>query len=280
MATATATSARAGAGIIVWFTDRNEKYVLVGKESRYLTDIPFDATTTKMIQMLQKTDDTDLTTANKYFTKTSKDIENDISANPIKTGIMKKEGAVLPLRIHYDIPTPRKDTTGYSVQYRYLPQNFKRGIVKGGVEPIDKTREDTARREFKEEVGIDLGSDALLIKLITTKNDYVIFTHEIETDPKQTLKAKVDSINKRISERGRKGEVYDLVFKPLTPILSEIDKTPTAYNLTSREAIKAFATTHSKGGRRRSRTKGRRCSRTKGRRCSRTKGRRRHTKRR
>ena len=262
----TTRNSRAGAGIIVWFTDRNEKYVLVGKESRYLTDISFDAITIKMIQMLQKTDDTDLTTANKYFTKTSKDIENDISANPIKTGIMKKEGAVLPIRIHYDIPTPRKDTTtGYSVQYRYLPQNFKRGIVKGGVEPIDKTREDTARREFKEEVGIDLSSDALLTPLITTKNDYVIFTHEIERDSKQTLKAKVDVINERISKRGRKGEVYDLVFKPLTTILSEIVKTPMAYNLTSREAIEAFATTHRKGGR----TKGRR-----------TKGRRRHTKRR
>lgn len=274
MATATATSARrsgAGAGIIVWYKDQNEKYLLVGKESTHLTDLPFDPTTKKMIEIFEEyKDDNDLPKANIYFAERARAIEKDILADPAKRSIIESR-AVMPIRIQYDIPTPREDSIGYSVKYRYLDKNFKRGIVKGGVEPIDKTREDTARREFHEEVGINL-TGALLIPLTTTQG-YEIFTHEIISTT--NLKVKVDGIIKRISDRGRKGEVYELGFKPLSIILNEIRENPRAYNVKSREAIEVFANSEvrkpTQGGRRRSRkqTKGGRRKPKKNRRRSR-----------
>jgi hypothetical protein len=246
---------RTGAGIIVWTRDvvnPSIKYVLVGKESRWLEDLNpakspsshFDpATLAKIKEFQEYTVDDEYKNANMFFTAKAKELETILKRNPIMIQNAFKDNYM----VRFD--TPKKlSGKGYGVHYRFLPNGFKRGIVKGGTEPEDMNdRQNTILREFAEEVGIKLPKADL--SFVMNVDDYDIFQDEISGDI-------VKIMNSRIQERtrDRKGEMYDLVFKSSVDIL----KTPMSsqrtgpyysdYNKKS-QVLMQFLSNPSSGGR-------------------------------
>jgi hypothetical protein len=234
---ATSRSSKRGAGLILYFEDKGEKYLLVGKESRWIQDLnDLDAITMRILKRFQEyKEDNDLDKANKYFSEMAKELEGSLKTNPVINSVAFMQNFM----VRFDTPA-KLDGVGYSVHYRYLPKegNFLRGIVKGGMEPEDMgDTKKTIMREFREEVGIKLSESQL--SFFKNEEMYDIYTHEV---PLTSVKI----FNERIKDRtmSRKGEIYDLTFKSATEIMRSSKKQGTSeylvgYNRKS-QAIKDF----------------------------------------
>ena len=257
----TSRSSKRGAGLIVSFEDKGEKYLLVGKESRWIQDLDLDATNMKILKRFQEyKEDNDLDKANKYFSEMAKELEGSLKTNPVINSVAFMQNFM----VRFDTPA-KLDGVGYSVHYRYLPKegNFLRGIVKGGMELEDMgDSKKTIMREFREEVGIKLPESQ--ISFFKNEEMYDIYTHGV---PLTSVKL----FNERIKDRtmSRKGEIYDLTFKSAKEIMKSIQRQGTSeylvgYNRKS-QVIKDFllsnsaatsanaATSASRGGGRKSR---------------------------
>jgi 8-oxo-dGTP pyrophosphatase MutT (NUDIX family) len=207
---------RPGAGIIVYFTDGKGTFVLLGKESKHLTDVD-GLFPPGYVKSYETFPGTDITAANAYFSRSADQLEQQIRGDNIRRANFARISSLELIK--YDTPIVGIDTI--SVHYRFLPKNFKRGIVKGGMEPQDSGNPlNTIIREFDEEVGVRLTLDGL--SPYKTVGEYIIYFHEIKSSTETGLRAKVKMFNDTIVARysKRKGELYDLAFKSVKDIIA------------------------------------------------------------
>ena len=144
-----------GAAIVIWYKDKNIKQpvLLVGKESVYVRDLldtnpRFNASYARLILDSEHFDDSKLPSsiaereklqaAKDFFSRQSALLESTLGIG----------------RIQFD--TPAQTSGGFSVNYRYLHQNYKRGVIKGKKEAIDSSPIQTIVREVSEELGINI----------------------------------------------------------------------------------------------------------------------------
>ena len=126
-----------GATVVIWYRDKptGEIYVLVGQESRYLSD-DYDSEELREKQFLKtegKVTNDDFTQIKNRFGQMAKELE-------------KKYPDLGEIR--FDTPK-RVSGKGFLVNYRYLDETkSKYGILKGGVEADDDN--DMQKTAFRE----------------------------------------------------------------------------------------------------------------------------------
>ena len=231
-------STKKGSAVIIWDkNDKGEIGVLVGKESVYLTDIVLEG---DLIEDLQRY----------YLTEMDADaacIESEPIVTTVKKHFMKiafNLSAKYNMEIRYDVPElvdgVRDEGDGecgggvtpyYHVNFRCLPlfENARKGVIKGGRELGDANEMETALREIREELGLDIKPK--YIHSLGEGHHYDLFSlplHEI--GDRRVVSAIMDRIAQR--KKGHSGEVFDLKFVNFTHIP---DLSP--YNVTSREII-------------------------------------------
>lgn len=201
-----------GAAIVLWYKDATNKapMILVGKESKYVSDI-YPEVEEHQVALF---DEKDVEKAKMYFFKKTRDLENAF-------GIA---------RIQYDDP---KQITNQSfhVNYRFLADKSKRGIIKGQVEE-GETHIQAIVREVAEELGVNIHEKMQqIIQDVGICDGYAAFSLELpERD--------IHFFKKRIEERivKKRGEMFELSFEPLSAVLSDIR----AFNYKSSCIIKQF----------------------------------------
>ena len=215
-----------GASAIIWFeeTQTGEKKILVGKESRYLSDFyanknKFTDEDRDFLNAMENLNTEDLEYAKKVYGEQAEELEN----------VIKTKQLFNDTRIQYD--TPEKTNNGYRVHYRCLPDNFKKGVIKGGLdkETDNGNTKNTIMREIREEVGMNVDPNNVI--LIGTCEDYDVYSIKIPNKYIDIFKSAIESRKKRMS-----GEVYDLEFTTLSMIQSELNR----YNSKSKCAINLF----------------------------------------
>jgi hypothetical protein len=205
--------------------------LLVGKESVYVKDLcdenydfnerfgglisEKEVFNTEHLSHLSESDK--LKEAKLNFSRQALELEKILGLGPIK----------------FDTLEEAKTEDGYTVNFRYLPRSFKRGIIKGSKEGSE-TPMQTILREVGEEVGINI-PEAEQRKIIDLGicSRYKTFSLDI------TKKAR-DVFLRRIQERfaARSGEIYEFSFKTLP----EIDSLLHMFNEKSKCAIELFKT--------------------------------------
>ena len=198
-----------GASIVLWFYDDNIKQpvLLVGKESRYMSDFPQYRDIVREKEFFRGTD---LVQAKNFFSKNAQDLED-----------------MLKIQVKFD--TPVLVEGGYIVHYRFLEGSFKRGIIKGGIEGSE-TSEQAILREIREEVGLNIPNINELVTLGICDR-YQVYALDIK-------KKNCQEFEKRIRQRylAKSGEVFDLSFKTLTMIEGQLSE----YNYKSICSINLF----------------------------------------
>ena len=219
-----------GAAIIIWYYDLNikEPVLLVGKESVYVKDLlenhSFNASLSKLIKESEHFDTSKLPSsinekdklqmAKDFFSRQSALLESSLGLG----------------RIQFDTPLETND--GFSVNYRYLPSTYKRGIIKGKKESGDLSPLKTIVREISEELGVNVSEKAQAkIEPICDCDGYTVFTLEINKDTRNFF---LDIIQKRL--KSQTGEIFEFSFKPITEIYSNY----TQYNSKTKCAINNF----------------------------------------
>jgi len=279
-------SKKLGASAIIWFNDdrTGEPFILVGKESVYVSDLyenddgrqkqnltrdqlgEYDLLNAlKNTPNLYLTEDEknlkkeaeNLKTAKETFKERAEELEQILESRFVQLGIKDK-------RIKFDTPEKKNDG-GYEVNYRYLPNNFKRGIIKGGIDGADKNTKDTIIREIAEEVGINVPLEVPI--LIGTSGGYDIYSIDIQQRNVKNFMNAIESRNDR-----RSGEVFDLLFKTIPQIESQKSE----YNTKSIGAIESFKNNlknlnNSSGGKRKPKTKKTKKNKTKKNKTNKTK---------
>ena len=215
-----------GSSIIVWFFDK-EPILLVGKESVYVSDLidkdpKFKSYFGDLIREKEHFTGKDLTAAKMHFSEEATKLETKYGVGAY---ILEKKLGISP-KIHFD--TPEETSDGFRVNYRYLPTDFKRGIIKGGKKPRETPLE-TIVRETAEELGMKIPKNDLID--IGSCLDYNVFSLDIT---KENYKVFTSRIAKRYGARS--GEIFDLKFMPL----SEVEKQMGQYNARSSCAIALF----------------------------------------
>lgn len=245
-----------GAGIVLWYYDEvsRQPILLVGKESVYVSDLIKDDAEFKrrfgeILLEKQEFNTTSLTSMSEE--EKLKDAKKTFSRRALELESMLGLGM-----IKFD--TPEKTETGYKVNFRYLPRDFKRGIIKGGTE-VGETSLQTVLREVGEEVGINIpeSEQQKMINLGDCEK-YTMFSLNIGS-----TKAR-DAFLARIQERlkAKSGEIYEFSFKQL----SQIDTIISDFNTRSQCAIRKFKEkilpTIGRGGRRRKTRKNKKMKQT------------------
>jgi hypothetical protein len=220
-----------GSAVIIWDkNDKGEIGVLIGKESIYLTDIILEG---DVIEDLQRY----------YLHEHASTEEQEPILTNVKKHFMKVAfnlSAKYNMEIRYDVPELVGGDDGigeigvtpyYHVNFRCLPmfENIRKGVIKGGRELSDTNEMETALREIREELGLDIKPK--YIHSLGEGRHYDLFSlplHEI--GDRRVVNAIMDRISQR--KKGHSGEVFDLKFVNFThvPDLSQ-------YNVTSKEII-------------------------------------------
>lgn len=216
-----------GAGIIFWYNSRENPIILVGKESVYISDLinddpTFAAKFGELVSEKQEfntsslssmSDEAKLKEAKKVFSRRAESLKEILDL-----GLLKFD-------------TPQKTETGYRVNFRYLPLDFKRGIIKGKSDN-NETPLETVLREVGEELGINI-SEREQNKMVNLGDcgGYTIFSLQVD-------RSFIEFVGQRVKERltARSGEIYDFTFKPL----SEIETLLNNFNSKSKCAINEF----------------------------------------
>jgi hypothetical protein len=231
---------KTGAAAIIWVEDETsgEKKILVGKESKYVSDIfanknNFTDEDRELLNVMENLITDDINYVKQVYGEQADELET----------IIQEKNILRDTRIQYDTPektvikTNEGDKPGYSIHYRYLPNNFKKGVIKGGYAEIDGKNEDgsnntkeTMLREIREEVGMKIKPNEVSSTNINCKG-YDVYSIKIPHIHITTFEKAIESRKER-----RSGEVYDLEFAPLSTIRSELNN----YNDKSRCAINNF----------------------------------------
>ncbi len=216
------TSSIDGASIILWYQNGTTPMILVGTESNYLSDIHPEVEEYQTVSesYLEKAKDLtriplEVEKAKEYFRKKAEELQKRYSIT----------------KIQYD--NPKKIGDSYHINYRYLSDNAKRGIVKGQMEENENVKE-TILREVAEEVGVKIEIDQKTKDKIVEHgvcNKYNVFSLDIS-------KKRSEEFERRIEQRIKKklGEVFDLKFEPLCSVLSSLS----SFNNRSKCAIEKF----------------------------------------
>jgi hypothetical protein len=202
-----------GSSIIIYFLDKDKQpIILVGKESKYVTDLVKGAVLedVKRKQLFEG----NLTDAKQYFSETARNLEKTLQLG----------------RIQFDTPI-EISANKYKVNYRFLDSSSKRGIIKGGIDAAkNEITIDAIVREVAEEIGVNIPKEKLHDLGLCDK--YQAYCLDIKED-------KFKFFHDRIKERmaSRSGEVFDLSFKPLVSmVLPSLHE----YNSRSKCAIEVF----------------------------------------
>jgi 8-oxo-dGTP pyrophosphatase MutT (NUDIX family) len=240
-----------GSGIIFWvMTPSDGPAILVGKESIYVRDLTEDSTRKETafgksfgakISELETTPSIITTEedAKLYFRRGAQELERLLRIGEIR----------------YDTPH-LVNPNQWTVNYRYLPKDFKRGIIKGRREGSENAKQ-VILREIAEELGFRVGStEATQMVNLGECRGYTIFSLEI-TDPiVRNIKQKVDDRKLKKS-----GEVFDLDFKLIPYLKSPAvfgqlnDKTACSIDLFERHLHSLSSTKKAGGIRKRSNKK-------------------------
>lgn len=215
-----------GAGIVLWYLDR-KPMLLVGKESLYIRDVLNNDTSFKRRferEILEK-EEFDTTT----LTSMSEEDKLKEAKKTFSRRALELEGKLGLGTIKFD--SPKKTETGYTVNFRYLPRDFKRGIIKGGIEN-DETPLQTILREVAEEVGINIPEkeQRKMVDLGECEK-YAIFSLNIGAGARDIF---LERINQRFIAKS--GEIYEFSFKSL----DEIEPLFPIFNRKSQCAISMF----------------------------------------
>jgi hypothetical protein len=182
--------------------------ILVGKESNYVSDVYPN------IEEHQISHESDLEKAKFEFFKKTKELERMHNIE----------------RIQYD--DPKKSGKSYHVNYRYLVNSPRRGIIKGQRDDKNEDIKQTIVREVAEEVGLNMNKktqDNIVEHGICDK--YLVFSIEIKAEDIKVFRQR---IYERIAKK--RGEMFDLGFEPLRGVLSDIK----SFNYKSKCAIEQF----------------------------------------
>jgi len=214
-----------GATIIIYFRDPKTgiMYLLTGKETKYVTDLNDESPEfrQKFMGLIEEEfirDDLDAAKA--FFSERAKYLEEGAVGSYIKSRELGGR------RIQYD--TPIKTDRGYHVKYRYLSTDYRRGVIKGGKEN-DESSKEAILREVREEVGMNIPSEKLEFIGNCMKND--VFSLNIGI---KNVEMFLNAIKERSDKKS--GEVFDLLFRPLPDIV----RTLSEYNIKSSCAIELF----------------------------------------
>lgn len=214
--------AQSGAGIIFYHVDKDNKYyILLGQESKYMTDL-FNGDSLEEFKRLQI-----------YNSPTYEDTFYHIFETAKK--IAAPSGAASPV-IRFDTPHSHIGRTSgrpiFTTHMRYLPSGAKWGIVKGRSNKGEKPYE-TILREFEEEVGYSLERSGIVDFIKLSSNTIFVSStlHQAMiklTDGKMTDKTEEEAveqvymnINNVIAENNtyQYGELYNLHFVDTDTIL-------------------------------------------------------------
>jgi 8-oxo-dGTP pyrophosphatase MutT (NUDIX family) len=213
-----------GAGIIMIDKHRNGyHFVLLGKESQYCTDIwnmfihpdtgrPF--TSKEEFKAYQ----TYRAPASASNAPVAARAEFSRRAHALTSRNVEFEGG-----IRFDtIKQNAADPSIWTTNFRFLPENFRYGIVKGGRE-TGETISQTIQREAREEIGIvlDPGMQIGIVPELI-ENYCMVFTYIDQVGPAQIANFRkyiTDTIARRTAEHY--GELYDLAFVSVDMIFGE-----------------------------------------------------------
>lgn len=201
-----------GSGIILYYKKDNETFVLVGKETKYLSDYLLD------LSLNIINDKIHLDQAKHIFSERAKELSIiDILNDKIIRNVT------------YD--TPVFENNCWNTNMRIIPiEDFNYGIPKGGKKDNDDNPIKTALREFKEEIAnIELNEE--LLKFITIERGYHFYSYEID-------KENVIKIKKKIKKYIIKhfGELQDIQFMELKKIKNNLN----TFNGLTRKIFKDF----------------------------------------
>ena len=201
-----------GSGIVLYYKENNETFVLIGTETKYLADYLPD------ISLNIINDKIHLDQARYIFSERAKQLS---IIDVLNDNILRN--------VTYDTPIFENDC--WNTNMRIIPkEDFNYGIPKGGKKDNDNKPIETALREFKEEIAnIELNEQ--LLKFITIERGYHFFGYEIE-------KEEVIKIKKKIKKYRIKhfGELQDIQFMEL----KKIKKNFNTFNGLSRKIFKDF----------------------------------------
>lgn len=224
-------------GVVIWLIDeKNEKRVLLGNESNYVSDLKGDSKYLesiatyldsenlkyfgepdptdkpkslsekfgRIIEELEKlsTDHTTVVDAREVFSERAKDLTANLNLGEVRFD--QVEGS-----------DGEGGTSHYTVHYRYLLQKPKCGIVKGD----KKTGESdfvAIKREVMEEVGIDIDETKLVN--LKTCGKCAVYSYYIGNISTKETRDKIRKILETIATRKTEhcGELFGLDFKNKT----------------------------------------------------------------
>jgi hypothetical protein len=226
-------------GVVIWLTDeKNEKRVLLGNESNYVSDLkgnpeylesiakylysenlkyfgepdPTDKPKSlsekfgRIIEELEKlsTDHTRFDQAREVFSDRAKELSSNLKLGEVRFD--QVEGS-----------DGEGGTSHYTVHYRYLLKKPKCGIVKGGKNPGES---DIAaiKREVIEEVGIEI--DETKLQSLKICGNCKVYSYYIGNISTKETRDKTRQILETIVARKTKhcGELFDLDFKNKTSV--------------------------------------------------------------
>ena len=227
-----------GCAIVFWYFDpnKNAPILLVGKESVYVSDLLKESEFKKQFgELLEKSQHFDSSKLSGFVNEKDRlQAAKDYFSN--QSNILEKTLRIG--RIQFD--TPSKNGNVFTVNYRYLPKDFKRGIIKGRKESVDSS--DTIKtivREVAEEFGVNIssGEKRKIMQIgqygnYSRGDHYKLFALEIENPEVFTFF--INRISQRV--KSKNGELFEFSFKPVTEIRSQFDQ----YNSKTKAAIDAF----------------------------------------
>jgi len=221
-----------GSIVIIYYKEYGRTKILIGDESKYVSDTFYRGNPTNniiskslvndYIASLIETYETypyeDIEGAKRYFEKHAGLLERIINENT-----KNKEKRI---EIKYD-GFHVKDgmiRTKYRFNRRYIDSPSV-GFIKGGREG-NETLEQTVQREAREEIGFDLIEKRLVYKN-NTIGEYALYYYEI-------TKIESKEIIKNFQKKGKQGELFDLRFIDLYAV--HLD----SLNSKSTKALKYF----------------------------------------
>jgi len=194
-------TAHSKVAIVIYYMDGEIANILIGKESKYLSDI-----------------DSSIVPAQEFTADTAEKAKHFFSKKALK--LSKENG----YEVRYDQLKP-EGSNKYTVNYRFIDNdNFMYGIIKGGIES-GETPIVAAKREASEELGLIIPD-----KKFKQINENTFCVEISKSDALNTFR---DRIEKRTIQHC--GEVFDLKFTPLSHVMSLPN-----LNSVSRRAIDAF----------------------------------------
>lgn len=228
MAALSTTSTSDHATMIIYYIHNNKPILLVGKESKYISDLLDEQSSTYRELLVKET----YTTTEQSMERISDEFSK--RADMLEQGdigrMLREQGANPVVKFDYI----RKNGNTYSVKYRYF-KDSKRTFIKGSCEAGEDSQE-CINRELAEELGIRLDKPSRLTKI--DSRETCVFIYRLDSHGE----AGPDGINKVIKSRNkkRKGEIFDLKFVDMDTVIQQMEKKEREFNRKSYVAFNVF----------------------------------------